>query len=57
MTVPVPDKNFAMKTSPANPSIDPKIVLAPAVPACPQSTAPVVEMPFQPGADQKADKK
>src|SRR4030095_333178 len=37
MTVPVPDKNFAMKTSPANPSIDPKIVLAPAVPACPQS--------------------
>jgi hypothetical protein len=38
--VPVPDKNrFAGRTIPANPSIDPRIVLPPPLPACVQSPA------------------
>jgi hypothetical protein len=57
MPIPVPDKNFAMKSSPANPPIDPKIVLSPAVPACPVSVAPVITIPLQFDADKKADKK
>jgi hypothetical protein len=38
--VPVPDKKrFAGRTIPANPSIDPGIVLPPPLPACAQSPA------------------
>ena len=38
--VPVPDKKrFAGKTIPPNPSIDPRIVLPPPLPACAQSPA------------------
>jgi hypothetical protein len=57
MPIPVPDKNFAMKSSPANPTIDPKIVRSPAMPTCALSVPPVTVTPLQLDADKKADKK
>ena len=39
--------NFAISNSPANPSIDPKIVSAPPLPACPPKVVvPLVEIPL-----------
>jgi hypothetical protein len=53
MPVPLPDKNFAMKNKPANPSIDPKIALTPTVPACSQTVAPLIVKPLEPAAEKK----
>lgn len=45
-SIPVPDNaGFASKKTPANPSIDPKIVLAPPLPACRESTPPTITNP------------
>jgi hypothetical protein len=58
MPVPVPDKgNFAIRNTPANPSIDPKIVYAAPLPACAPSVAPQVVKPVELETDKKADKK
>jgi hypothetical protein len=48
ITVPAPDNNnFAIRTSPANPSIDPKIVFAPLLPTCMTSVVPQADKPVE----------
>jgi hypothetical protein len=52
VTVPAP-QGFAGKIIPATPSVDPKIVSAPPLPACPQNVAPVKITVPEPAADKK----
>jgi hypothetical protein len=50
----VPNKEgSAIRTIPANPSIDPKIVSAPQVPACATTELPLTIAPSQPAAEKK----
>jgi len=53
MPIAVPNKDFGIKNSPANSSIDPKIVSVPQVPTCPQTIAPVVVKPLEPSDVKK----
>ena len=52
--IPVPDKNgFAIRSAPANPSVDPKIVQSPVIPACTQKAPTTIERRVVPIPEKK----